>query len=90
MNDRESVITHLMIIHTWAAFALENNLNFFEATHLRSIADWTDDALDLLKEKKPVRDSYGNKRCSNCGKKLQSISDPDLFCCKCGTAVKWE
>lgn len=40
--------------------------------------------------KEPVLDEYGNKRCAVCGKKLQSISDPDMFCCKCGQAVKYE
>ena len=51
------------------------------------------DFADLLKEKepkKPLIDEYGNKRCAVCGKKLQSISDPDLFCCKCGQAVNWD
>jgi hypothetical protein len=44
----------------------------------------------LLKEQeavKPTIDEYGNKRCGSCGRKLQSISDPDLFCCKCGKPV---
>jgi hypothetical protein len=51
------------------------------------------DALALLKEQKavePTIDEYGNKRCGSCGHKLQSIADPDLFCCKCGKPVLWE
>ena len=47
----------------------------------------------LLKEQeavKPTIDEYGNKRCGSCGIKLQSIADPDLFCCKCGKPVLWE
>ena len=51
------------------------------------------DALDLLKEQKavePTIDEYGNKRCGSCGHKLQSIADPDLFCCKCGKPVLWK
>lgn len=50
-------------------------------------------ALALLKEHEafePTIDEYGNKRCGNCGHKLQSIADMDLFCCKCGRSVKWE
>ena len=49
--DRESVITHLQIIHTWAEFARERDLQFFTPKHLEYIAQWSDDALDLLKEK---------------------------------------
>ena len=50
MADRESVITHLQIIHTWASFARERDLQFFTAKHLEDIAQWSDDALNLLKE----------------------------------------
>ena len=50
MADRESVITHLQIIHTWAEFARERDLQFFTAKHLEDIAQWSDDALNLLKE----------------------------------------
>ena len=49
--------------------------------------------LELVKKqepKKPTVDEYGNKRCSACGNKLQSIFDEDLYCRKCGQAVKWE
>ena len=49
MLDRESVITHLQIIHTWAKFARERDLQFFTAKHLEDIAQWADDALELLK-----------------------------------------
>ena len=44
MPDRETVITHLQIIHTWAAFARERDLQFFTAKHLEDIAQWADDA----------------------------------------------
>jgi hypothetical protein len=50
--DRETVITHLQIIHTWAEFARERDLQFFTAKHLEDIAKWSDDALNLLKEQK--------------------------------------
>ena len=52
MSDRESVITHLQIIHIWSEFALERNLQFFTAKHMKDIATWTDDALALLKKPK--------------------------------------
>lgn len=48
--DIETVTTHLQIIHTWAEFARERDLQFFTAKHLEDIAQWADDALNLLKE----------------------------------------
>ena len=48
--DRETVITHLQIIHTWAAFAHEHDLQFFTAKHLEDIAQWAKDTIELLKE----------------------------------------
>ena len=50
MPDREKVISHLQIIHTWAEFALKRDLQFFTEKHLEEIAQWTDDALKRLKE----------------------------------------
>ena len=50
MADRETVITHLQIIHTWAKFARERDLQFFTAKHLEDIAKWTDDAIELMNE----------------------------------------
>lgn len=50
--DIETVITHLQIIHTWAEFARERDLQFFTEKHLEDIAQWADDALNLLKEQK--------------------------------------
>ena len=48
--DRETVINHLQIIHTWAEFARERDLQFFTPKHLEDIAEWSADALALLKE----------------------------------------
>ena len=50
MSDRKTVITHLQIIHTWAKFARERDLQFFTPKHLENMAEWTDDAIELLKE----------------------------------------
>ena len=44
------VKTHLQIINTWASFALKNDTNFFTPAHMRDIARWTDDAIDLINE----------------------------------------
>ena len=48
MPDRETVITHLMIIHTWASVARERDIYFFTERHLEHITQWVDDALKLL------------------------------------------
>ena len=47
-DKREDVIGHLQIMHTWAAFALEHDLDFFEEAHLRKIMEWTEEALELV------------------------------------------
>ena len=47
--NRESVITHLQIIKTWATFALEHG-QFLSQRHLKDIASWVDDAVGLLKK----------------------------------------
>ena len=52
MVDKELVITHLQIIHTWAEFARERDLQFFTSKHLEDIAQWSEDAINLLKEQK--------------------------------------
>jgi hypothetical protein len=48
--NREKVITHLQIIHTWAEFAREHDLQFFTPRHLKDIAQWSYDAIAMLKE----------------------------------------
>ncbi len=50
MHDREKVISHLQIIHTWASFALENDINFFNEAHMNEMTEWTEDAIKLIKE----------------------------------------
>lgn len=62
MPDREKVITHLQIIHTWAEFARERDLQFFTKKHLKDIAQWSEDAIAMLKE----RDAVPVVRCWNC------------------------
>lgn len=68
MPDRETVITHLQIIHTWAEFARERDLQFFTAKHLEDIAQWSDDALNLLKEQEET------ELCDRCGRRRMKSS----------------
>lgn len=51
MSKKAEVISHLQIIHTWAEFAFEYDLQFFTPKHLEKITQWVDDALKLLKKK---------------------------------------
>lgn len=93
MIDRENVITHLQIIHTWAEFARERDLQFFTPKHLENIAEWTDDALELLKEQEPVKpippeDELSLYRCGKCHHPL--FRCVDKYCSRCGRSVKWE
>ena len=50
MADRDSVISHLQIINTWASFARERDLQLFTEKHLESIEQWVNEAIALLKE----------------------------------------
>lgn len=50
MKDKENVISHMQIIHTWAEFAREYDVQFFTAKILENIAAWADDAITLLEE----------------------------------------
>ena len=95
MADRESVITHLQIIHTWAEFARERDLQFFTAKHLEDIAQWADDALNLLKEQESVAPEVEvlNEidrifRCPKCHKHF--FYEKQKYCDQCGQAIKWD
>lgn len=47
-RDPGEIVSHLQIINTWASFALEKDLNFFEIEHFRKMIEWTEDAIDLI------------------------------------------
>ena len=73
MPDRESAITHLQIIRTWASFARERDLQFFTKKHLEDIEQWARDAIALLKEKNgcencaiAIEDRQPVVRCKDC------------------------
>lgn len=94
--DRETVITHLQIIHTWAEFARERDLQFFTAKHLEDIAKWSDDVIALLEEQEPKPVEICGKifdtkvgDCPHCEERLNSEVYPH-WCGFCGQAVKWQ
>lgn len=99
MPDRESVITHLMIMETWTEYALEVGRNFFEESHIKNICEWAGEALELLKEQEPVAPSYAGYNewfCGNCGETVGWKSIPEFdemqykYCPYCGKKVKWD
>ena len=85
--DRENVITHLQIIHTWAEFARERDLQFFTAKHLEDIAQWADDALELLKAQRETIDEL-----ISADKALKLLKEqPEIVRCKdCKAFVPYE
>lgn len=83
MKDRETVITHLQIIHTWAEFARERDLQFFTAKYLEDIAHWTDDALNLLKEQEKEIDEISDEYL-DLGKEM---AKQPKFCPACGAKL---
>ena len=104
MTDRKAVITHLQIIHIWAEFAYERDLQFFTPKHLKNIAEWADDALELLKAQETVEPKMEPSAkgywftCGVCGWWLFEVRDTVHFddrkrihfCASCGRSVKWE
>lgn len=56
--DRETVITRLQVIHTWAEFAREYDLQFFTPKHLEDIAQWSADALAMMEEQEEIEGRY--------------------------------
>ena len=96
--SREDVLTHLRIMHTWATFALEKKQNFFTSNHMKNIAQWTEDALALLKEQEPKTGKwipckapiypYGyDVKCSECGLQMGSTFGYH-YCPKCGARME--
>lgn len=45
--DRDGIVSHLQIIHTWASFAAERNL-LLNGREIEKIADWSMEAVDFL------------------------------------------
>ena len=96
MPDRESAITHLQIISTWASFARERDLQFFTAKHLEDIERWAKDAIALLKEQEPIKPKSKVRHGENgqiqhwCGNCMAMLHGKPKYCSNCGRQVKWE
>lgn len=72
----EDVKSHLRIMHTWASYDVERQVNTMTQETFESMAQWTMEALELLEEMEPVKprivkDGFSEGRdkayCGNCG-----------------------
>ena len=103
MADKKLVITHLQIIHTWSEFARERDLQFFTAKHLEDIAQWSADAIAMLKEQEAKPIAYTDNpytklpvaHCPKCGKFARQFhtehpGEETKYCPWCGQLLKWE
>lgn len=91
MADLRSIVSHLQIIHIWASFALEQDINFFNEAHMRNIAEWTNDALELLKDKTTAVDMGNDIPAMFCCHKCHSaVAYKQPFCHYCGRLIKWD
>lgn len=83
MPDKETVITHLQIISTWASFARERDLQFFTARHLEDMAQWADDTIILLKAQPEIircKDCMHFDGCDCKVNDIVNIMDTEWFC----------
>lgn len=45
----DEAITHLQVMHTWASFAIEENMpEVFDLTALKKVEQWTDEIIRML------------------------------------------
>lgn len=49
-SKREEVIAGMGIMHTWAEYQIENAKLIFDDKACEKVIEWTDEAIDLLKE----------------------------------------
>jgi hypothetical protein len=99
MPDRETIITRLQIINTWATVDLRSPKEpIWSYRTLEDVQQWTNDAIALLKEQEPVKPMkikdfpmpiycHFNYECENC--KTVMLKDQP-YCAGCGKPVKWD
>ena len=94
MPDRETIITRLQIINTWATVDLRSPKEpIWSYRTLEDVQQWTNDAIALLKEQEPAMPTWrqGKAYCGKCGQRLpRKRADREInYCGYCGQAVKW-
>ena len=101
MINHDNAITGLQIINTWASYAIEHKSSeFIEPVHWKSIVDYTEYAIELLKERKPVKpvisepqqgkDGRMRNRKAWCGACGSRINLDAKYCDQCGKGVNWD
>ena len=95
-SKAEKIISNMQILHTWASFALEKDLYFFEEDHFMKIMEWTEEVIDALETSKPVRPEKGGYmfrawECGRCHEVVGIVGDDqrDQYCRTCGNKVDW-
>lgn len=94
--DVKDVIDHLQIMHTWASFALENDINFFNEKHFQKIVEWTDGDITLLKNQEAVKPRSKSRHGANpqiqhfCGNCNAMLHGKPKYCSSCGREQKWK
>ena len=53
-NKRRSVINHLKVIHTWAAYQIQNGEPVFDQKACEDVVKWTDEALEVIQNDQPA------------------------------------
>ena len=100
MADTQKAITHLQIVHTWAEFALEKDINFFNEKHMKSMIEWTNDAVELLKHQNGLAKALKQMTATNeyLNKEIESLKAKPIEICenyqglsacpKCGNVIE--
>ena len=95
-SKTNKMINNMKILHTWASFALEKDLHFFEEAHFRNIMEWSQEMIDMLEASKPVRPEKGGYMgrawgCGRCHEVVGIVGDDprDQYCRHCGRKVDW-
>ena len=95
MTDRNDIISHLQIMHTWASYDVEHHTNTMTQECFESMKKWTREAINALEQPGvTVRDrvfnmTYGEPEtwyyvCGNC---MTAIDPADKYCRECGRRI---
>lgn len=101
-KNLESVISHLQVLHTWAEFQLDKHVLVFDDKSCKRTVEWTEDALELIKDLESVEPEYVDIHtwhCGYCNHRVTNYATSEgkvlyfehyNFCPGCGRPVKWK
>lgn len=89
-SQRQQVIDHLKIVHTWADFANEKQMCL--QRQCGRIAEWTMEAIEYLSKRtaKAVIEGGPESWYYVCDECHTAIDRKDKFCRECGLELQWE